>query len=156
MVAAGLPHSERLTWPALIFRAGVPSNFSTVKHLILEMTLAMRPITRTPLDYVPSGPSGTDAVDLDAFYATRAREELIKALEERETLSTARFLRRVGALGPYRHRASQLPNLRKVVLEFRGSSAAVKRLKPGSRLFRSRPTELVPDACRAPDRPGAA
>jgi hypothetical protein len=80
---------------------------------------------------------------LDAFYAPRARVELERALQEQERLTTEEFLRRSGALGAYHHRKAELPRLRQVVLEFRGSSASVKRLRPGSSLFPSQPSELV-------------
>ncbi|HXD43261.1 MAG TPA: hypothetical protein VN649_22040, partial [Ramlibacter sp.] len=124
-------------------------NFTPLKHLLLETALSRKPQDPNALDYVSKGPSGTLDADVDRHYAPLARQELIEVLETGQALTTAQFLRRCGALGPYRHRGAMLPKLRSVVLEFRASPASVKPLRPGKTLFRNAPD------IRVPGRPGA-
>jgi hypothetical protein len=143
LAAAGLPISGRLQWPALGLRAST-FNFTPVKHLILETALSTKPEQQNVLDHVSTGPSGTEDSAVDRFYAPRARHELIEALKAGESMTTEQFLRRCGALGPYRHRGAALPKLRRVVLEFRASPASVKQLRPGRTLFRNSPDIRVP------------
>ena len=142
LAAAGLPISGRLQWPALGLRAST-FNFTPVRHLILESALSTKPEQQHALDHVNTGPSGTEDAAVDRFYAPRARQELIEVLKAGESLTTAQFLRRCGALGPYRHRGAALPRLRSVVLDFRASPASVKQLRPGKTLFRKVPEMRV-------------
>lgn len=145
IAASGLPYLRKQLWPALAFRPGNAFNLSTVRHLMLETALSLKaPEATGQLDHVPSGPPATTSEALDAFYAPLARKELLQLLREGQVLTTAEFLRRAGALGPYRHRGESLPRLRRVVLEFRASPASVKQLRPGKTLFRNRPSETVP------------
>jgi hypothetical protein len=142
---ACVPIADRNPWPALGMRAST-SNFTTLKHLLLETALSTRPSHDNVLNHSSPGPRGTADRDVDGFYAPLARQELIKALKMGEALTTEQFLRRVGALGPYRHRGPALPKLRRVVLEFRASPASVKQLAAGKTLFRKSPQLVVPSA----------
>lgn len=139
-----------MRWASQAFRReNSPSPLSPLKHLILEGALtAQAPVTvsRAPLDFVSSGPPGTDAAELDNFYSPRAEAELRRAIRSGERLTTETFLSRVAANGVYRHRKQELPKLRKVVLEFRASQASVKPLRPGKQLFRKQPSERIPPA----------
>jgi len=149
--AACLPIAGRLPWPALGMRAST-SNFTTLKHLLLETALSAIPLRQSTLDHCSPGPCGTADRDVDRFYAPRARQELIEVLKAGEALTTEQFLRRVGALGPYRHRGPTLPKLRRVVLEFRASPASVKPLGAGKTLFRNTPGLRVPGVASANKR----
>ena len=141
--ATYLPITGPMPWPSLGVRAST-SNFTTLKHLLLETALAGKPLHPNTLDHSSPGPSGTSDRDVDRFYAPRARQELMEVLKTKEALTTEQFLRRVGALGPYRHRGPALPKLRRVVLEFRASPASVKPLAAGKTLFRKSPQLQVP------------
>lgn len=140
---ACLPIAGRMPWPALGMRPST-TNFTTLKHLLLETALSAKPLHQHTLDHSSPGPCGTADRDVDRFYAPRARKELVEVLRAGEALTTEQFLRRVGALGPYRHRGAALPKLRNVVLEFRASPASVKQLRPGKTLFRNTPDLRVP------------
>jgi hypothetical protein len=133
-----------LGWAPLLFRPATSFRAAPLKHLLVETMLTTCKVKRAALDYVSTGPSGTSSQEVDAFYAPKAKWELRHALARGEVLTTKQFLRRSGALGPYRHRAEQLPALRKVILEFRSSPASVKPLRSGSTLFRNDPTLRVP------------
>lgn len=136
LLSAGGLRARNLGWAALCFRPSTSFNLAPLKHLLVETLLKTAKVTRAALDHIPSGPRGTSCEAVDAFYAPKARQELRLALARGEVLNTEQFLRRVGAFGPYRHRAEQLPSLRQVVLAFRGSAASVKRLRPGNALYR--------------------
>jgi hypothetical protein len=141
--AACLPITSPMPWPALGMRSST-SNFTTLKHLLLETALSGKPLHQNALDHVSPGPRGTADRDVDRFYSPRARQELVEVLKAGEALTTEQFLRRVGALGPYRHRGPALPKLRRVVLEFRASPASVKPLGGGKTLYRKTPSLRVP------------
>jgi hypothetical protein len=136
LLSAGGLQAHNLGWAALCFRPSTSFNPGPLKQLLVETLLKTQKVSRTALDHVPPGPGGTSCEEVDAFYAPKARQELSLALARKEVLNTEQFLRRVGAFGPYRHRAEQLPSLRQVVLAFRGSAASVKRLRPGKTLYR--------------------
>ncbi|MDM0053739.1 TniQ family protein [Variovorax sp. J22R115] len=129
--------ADRPNWASLFFRPATSFSFAPLKHLLVETLLSTRKPTRPMLDHVPTGPRGTLSEAVDAFYAPRAQKELRRALQQGDVLSTEQFLRRVGAFGPYRHRADQLPSLRQVVRDFRGSPASIKQLLPGKTLYRN-------------------
>jgi hypothetical protein len=132
-----------VAWPALMLRDGTPTPFIPLKHILLQVALsAERQPGQRSLAYRPSGPSGSEDSLVDRHYSAAARGELARCLASGEMkLTTEAFLRRVGAWQAYRHRLHALPRLRKVVLQFRASPVSVKRLKPGSTLFRKRPDE---------------
>lgn len=134
----------KLGWAPMLFRPATSFNSAPLKHLLVETMLTTCKVKSPAFDYVSTGPGGTSSQDVDAFYAPKAKWELRNALAHGEVLTTEQFLRRSGALGPYRHRAEQLPSLRKVVLEFRSSPASVKPLRSGATLFRNDPTLRVP------------
>lgn len=137
LTAAGLDPGE-LGWAALCFRPASSFNLSPLKHLLVEAFLKTSKASSAVLDHFPPGPRGTASIAVDAFYAPKARLELKRALKRGEVLTTDAFLDRIGARGPYRHRAEQLPSLRQVVLAFRRSAASVKRLRPSKTLYRKR------------------
>jgi len=155
LTAFGLqPHDLR--WAGLFFRRAAWFNASPLKHLLVEVMLTTRQSPDALLDHVPPGPGGTPSEDADAFYTPMAQLELQRALANGEVLSTEQFLRRVGAYGAYRHRASELPSLRRVVLAFRGSPACRKPLQPGKTLFRKDPGLRVPHQAQLMSAQGSA
>jgi hypothetical protein len=143
MASAGLP-TDRMTWPALCFRPASFANCSPLKHLLVQTTLVLGKSKPASLDHTPAGPAPSSTQMLDDYYSGRARAVLVRALARGEVLSTAQFLQRSSALGPYRHRGSTLSKLRQVVLEFRASPASVKRLRVGSTLFRVGSNRTIP------------
>lgn len=153
--ALGLKPDD-MRWAGLFFRRAAWFNASPLKHLLVEVMLTTRQSSQTLLDHVPSGPGGTSSKDADAFYTPMAQLELQRALADGEVLTTEQFLRRVGAYGAYRHRASELPSLRRVVLAFRGSPACTKPLQPGKTLFRKDPGLRIPQQAPLMTQQGSA
>lgn len=132
----GLP-SGLAHWAGLMLRPSIDVEFVPVKHALLQTMLGQpRPPNLPRLDHISSGPSGSSAKVLDDFYSRAARQQLRKLIVAGDVLTTEAFLRSAGCWGTYKHRGPELPKLRAVVREFRGSNATVKRLRPGKTLFR--------------------
>jgi hypothetical protein len=136
---AGIPHRRSgALWAAQMLRPHTTLGFSPVKHAVLRTLLGGARLPHQPLlDHQSLGPSASGAQALDAFYSREARKELRVVIAARHVLTTEAFLRRIGCWGVYKHRKDELPRLREVVREFRGSTATVKRLRPRKTLYES-------------------
>ena len=131
----GLPIGSAL-WAGLMLRPSIDVEFAPVKHALLQTVLGQpRPPNLPRLDHISSGPSGSSAKVLDDFYSRAAGQQLRKLIVAGDVVTTEAFLRSAGCWGTYKHRGHELPKLRAVVREFRGSNTTVKRLRPGKTLF---------------------
>lgn len=134
---AGVPPKDD-QWPSLMLRPSVDIPFMPVKHALLQCLLGQaRPAEFPRWDHASSGPSRSASDLIDDFYSRAARAQLKALSSQGGQLTTEQFLRAVGCWGAYKHRKSELPRLRAVVREFRGSQSTVKRLRPGKTLYRS-------------------
>lgn len=134
---AGVPPNDG-QWASLMLRPAVDLPFMPVKHALMQCLLGQpRPSEFQRFDHVSSGPSGSASDLLDDFYSRAARSHLRALASQGREFTTEQFLRAVGCWGVYKHRKAELPRLRAVVREFRGSPATVKRLRPGKTLYRS-------------------
>jgi len=122
-------------WAALMLRQKTDLPYAPIKHALLQTLFAEPPKPGSHINFAPSGPPASSELQVDKFYSRGARAELKRLIGTGEQVSTESFLRTVGCWGAYRHRGSQLPKLRAVVREFRGSSATVKRLQPSKTLY---------------------
>lgn len=136
LAQAGAPIADRPNfWAAMMLRPRTTMPFTPIKHAILQCLLAEGPPDGIQINHVPGGPSGASAVSVDARLSRSAAAELKRVLNLGLVLTTEQFLSRIGAWSLYRHRMAELPRLRAVVREFRGSAATVKRLRPGKTLY---------------------
>lgn len=136
LVDCGLPEGPQ-HWALLMMQPGVDVPFIPVKHAVLQTLLSQpRPSHLPRLDHKSTGPPASRSEQLDAFYADAAKRHLRSAIASGRHLTTEQFLRAIGCWGTYRHRKAELPKLKAIVREFRGSPATVKRLRPGKTLYR--------------------
>lgn len=130
--------SRGALWAGLMLRPGTTLPFVPAKHAVLQALFGQtRGQSTPPIDHLGGGPSASSARQLDDLYSREARKELKRVLANGLPLTTEQFLRGVGCWGVYKHRMAELPKLRAVVREFRGSVVTVKRLRPGKTLYRS-------------------
>jgi hypothetical protein len=127
-------------WAALMLQAKTDLPYAPIKHALLQTLLSAPAAQGSSITFAPPGPSASSNRRVDEFYSRGAKAELKRLIRSGEQVTTEAFLRGVGCLGAYRHRGDQLPDLRAVVREFRGSVATVKRLQPGKTLYRSERT----------------
>lgn len=130
--------SRGALWAGLMLRPGTTLPFVPAKHAVLQALFGrLREQSNPPIDHFGGGPGASSARQMDDLYSREARKELKRVLANGRLLTTEQFLRGVGCWSTYRHRMAELPKLRAVVREFRGSAVTVKRLRPGKTLYRS-------------------